>query len=114
MKGKILGIKKKNGARSLHKTSKQISKTKIMTKLRIEEGEFKCVLDFATIDKIRDLKMASGLSYATLFNKLMDNFVVDKVLPTPKTVIQTPVKKEVVKPKNNRPSKLLKEQDFDS
>jgi hypothetical protein len=83
MKGKIVGMKKrpiKNGPKSLHKTSKQVGKTKIMQKFVSNKGEFKCMLNYSVMDEIRDLKVKQNLSYQDLIVRMLEAY---KALPKP-------------------------------
>ncbi len=73
MKGKVIGLKKKkNGPKSLHKTSKQISATKVLTKYSSIKNEFSCMLTFDVIDELRDLKVRNNLSYQDLISEMIE------------------------------------------
>jgi hypothetical protein len=77
MKGKIVGMKKrvvKNGPKSLHKTSKQVGKTKVMQKFVSNKGEFKCMLNYSIMDELRDFKMTKNLSYQDLIVRMLEAY----------------------------------------
>jgi hypothetical protein len=65
MKGKVLGLKRK-GPKSLHKTTKQISKTKVMSKFASDKSEFTFMLEPQIGDELRDLKIRNNMSYQDL------------------------------------------------
>jgi hypothetical protein len=77
MTGKIVGLKKrtvKNGPKSLHKTSKQVGKTKVMQKFTSNKSEFKCMLSYTVMDQLRDLKVKQNLSYQDLIIKMLEAY----------------------------------------
>jgi hypothetical protein len=73
MTGKVIGLKKKNkGPRSLHKSSKQISATKVLTKYTSNKSEFICMLTYDVMDELRELKVKNNLSYQDLIAQMIE------------------------------------------
>jgi hypothetical protein len=73
MTGKVIGLKKKSkGPKSLHKSSKQISATKVLTKYTSNKNEFTCMLTYDVIDELRELKIKNNLSYQDLISQMID------------------------------------------
>jgi hypothetical protein len=71
MTGKVVGLKKKSkGPKSLHKTSKQISKTKVLQKYTSDKNEFTCMLTYDVID----IKIRNNLSYQDLMINMINLF----------------------------------------
>jgi hypothetical protein len=80
MTGKVVGLKKKSkGPKSLHKTSKQISKTKVLQKYTSDKNEFTCMLTYDVIDELRDIKTRNNLSYQDLIVSMISLYKENQI-----------------------------------
>ncbi|MGL4758022.1 MAG: hypothetical protein ACRCXZ_01690 [Patescibacteria group bacterium] len=73
MKGTIKGLKKKSkGPMSLRKRTKQISATKVITKVTHNKDEFICMLTPDLIEELREIKVSKNISYQDLLKSMVE------------------------------------------